>query len=66
MFENNSKTLNTILSSQRSSNHNKELGYDPSTEQENDKISYADVLKNSIRIKENKKKTIPLKTIPNR
>ena len=48
-FENNSKILNNILSSQRSSNDKTGLGYDPSTEQENDKISYADVLKNSIR-----------------
>ena len=31
-FENNSKILNNILSSQRSSNDNTGLGYDPSTE----------------------------------
>jgi hypothetical protein len=65
-FENNSKILNNILSSQRSSNDKTGLGYDPSTEQENDKINYADVLKNPIRRKENKTRTIPLKTIPNK
>jgi hypothetical protein len=44
------------------------LGYDPSTEIKNDRqpISYADALKNSIRREENKARTIPLKTVPNK
>ena len=50
-FKNSSKILNNILSSQRSSNDKTWLGYDPSTEQKNDKISYANVLKNPIRRK---------------
>jgi hypothetical protein len=65
-FERNSKILNNILSSHRSSNDKTGLGYDPSTKQENAKINYVDVLKNSIRRKENKTRTIPLKTIPNK
>jgi hypothetical protein len=65
-FENNLKIPNNILSSQRSSNDKTRLGYDPSTEQENKKISYANVLKNFIRRKINKTRTIPLKTIPNK
>jgi hypothetical protein len=65
-FKNSSKILNNILSSQRSSNDKTGLGYDPSTEQENDKISYADVLKNPIRRIENNTRIKPLKTIPNK
>jgi hypothetical protein len=40
-FENNSKILNNILSSQRSSNDKTGMGYDPSTKQKNDKIQSA-------------------------
>jgi hypothetical protein len=65
-FENKSKILNKILSSQRSSNDRIGLGYDHSTKQENDKISYADVLKKPINRKENKIRTIPFEAIPNK
>ena len=67
-FENNSKILNNILSSQRSSNDKTGLGYDLSTEQKNDQqpISGAGSLKNSIRREESKARTIPLKTVPNK
>jgi hypothetical protein len=58
--------LNNILSGQRSSNDKTRLEYDPSTKQENDKINYADVLKNPINRKERKTRTIPLETIPNK
>jgi hypothetical protein len=58
--------LNKILNSQRSPNYKTVLEYDPSTEQENDKINYADVLKNSINRKEKKTRTIPFETIPNK
>ena len=63
---NNSKILNNILRNQISSNNKIGLGYDPSTEQENEKINYANVLKNSIRRKENKTRKITLKTITNK
>jgi hypothetical protein len=67
-FENNSKILNNILSSQRSSTDKTGLRYDPSTEQKNGKqpISYADALEKSIRREENKTKIIPLKIVPNK
>jgi hypothetical protein len=65
-FENNSKILNNILSSHISSNDKRGLGYDPSTYNENDKIIYADVLKKPINRKENKTKTKPFETIPNK
>jgi hypothetical protein len=65
-FENNSKILNNILSNQISSNYNIGLGYDPSKEQENDKINYVDVLKKPINRKEKKTRTIPFETIPNK
>jgi hypothetical protein len=67
-FENNSKILNNILRSQRSSTNKTRLRYDPSIEQMNDKqpINYVDSLKNSIRREENKTSIIPLKTVPNK
>jgi hypothetical protein len=67
-FENNSKILNNIISSQRSSNDKKELRYDLSIEQnnENQPINYQYGLKNSMRREDNKARTIPLKTVPNK
>jgi hypothetical protein len=50
------KILNNSLSSESSSGDKTGQGYDPSTEQENEKISYGDVLKKPINKKEKKKK----------
>jgi hypothetical protein len=63
MFENNSKILNNILSSQRSSTDKIGLGCDPSTEYKTEKhlISYAYALKNSIRREENKTRIMLIK-----
>jgi hypothetical protein len=65
-FENNSKILNNIISSHKSSNDKIGLGYSPSTEQEYDKIGYAYVLKKPINRKQNKTRSIPFETIPNK
>jgi hypothetical protein len=70
-FENSSKLLDEILSSQRSPNNKTCLGYtqdSTTTSQGSTKrpISYADVLKGSLRREDNKEKMIPLKTVPHK
>jgi hypothetical protein len=70
-FENSSKILDEILSSQRSPNNKTGLGYtqdSTSTSQGSVKrpISYADALKGSLRREDNKEKMIPLKTVPHK
>jgi hypothetical protein len=67
-FENSSKILDEILSSQRSPNNKTGLGYtqnSTSTSQGSVKkpISYAYALKNLLRKEDNKAKMIPLKTV---
>jgi hypothetical protein len=70
-FENSSKILDEILSSQRSPNNKTGLGYtqdSTSTSQGSVKrpISYADALKGSLRREDNKEKMIPLKIVPHK
>jgi hypothetical protein len=70
-FENSSKILDEILSSQRSPNNKTGLGYtqdSTTTSQGSAKrpISYADALKGSLRREDNKEKMIPLKTVPHK
>jgi hypothetical protein len=67
-FENSSKILDEIISSQRSPNNKTGLGYtqdSTSTSQGSVKkpISYPDALKKSLRKEDNKEKMIPLKIV---
>jgi hypothetical protein len=67
-FENSSKILDKILSSQISPNNKTDLGYtqdSTATLQGSVKkqISYADTLKNSLKKEDNQAKMIPLKTV---
>ena len=54
-FENNSRTLNEILSVQRPSSDKYGLGYSSSSNQDGNKRSYAVVLKSPIKREESKK-----------
>jgi hypothetical protein len=70
-FENSSKILDEILSSQRSPNNKTGLGYtqdSTTTSQGSAKrlISYAYALKRSLRREDNKENMIPLKIVPHK
>jgi hypothetical protein len=69
-FENSSKILDEILSSQMSPNNNIGLGYTQESTSTSEgyvkrPISYADALKIPLRREDNKERMIPLETVPN-